>query len=155
LGREWAPFTALVGRVRRRLREEGVPIERQTRVYRRLLNSEVRSLLRAGRVTEAQHLALGIEQSHAIPGQGRVALVGAGPGDPELLTARAIDLMASPDYVLHDPLLSPPPALPASLSAPATLRLCGPDARLENVGKRAGHDNPRQEDINARLVELA
>jgi uroporphyrin-III C-methyltransferase len=52
--------------------------------------------------------------------------------------------MASADYVLHDALI-----------APETLRLCGPDARLENVGKRAGHDNPRQEDINARLVELA
>jgi uroporphyrin-III C-methyltransferase/precorrin-2 dehydrogenase/sirohydrochlorin ferrochelatase len=144
LGREWAPFTALVGRVRRRLREAGVPIEAQTRVYRRLVNSEVRSLLRAGRDADAQRLALAIEQSHALPGQGRVALVGAGPGDPELLTARAIDLMASADYVLHDALI-----------APATLRLCGPDARLENVGKRAGHDNPRQEDINARLVELA
>jgi uroporphyrin-III C-methyltransferase/precorrin-2 dehydrogenase/sirohydrochlorin ferrochelatase len=144
LGREWAPFTALVGRVRRRLREEGVPIERQTRVYRRLVNSEVRGLLRMGREAEAQHLALGIAQSHAAPGQGRVALVGAGPGDPELLTARAIDLLACADYVVHDALI-----------APETLALCGPDARLENVGKRAGHDNPRQEHINARLIELA
>ncbi len=144
LGREWAPFTALVGRVRRRLREEGVPIERQTRVYRRLVNSDVRSLLRAGREAEAQQLALGIEQSHAAPARGRVALVGAGPGDPELLTARAIDLLASADYVLHDALI-----------AAGTLALCGPDVRLENVGKRAGHDNPRQEHINARLIELA
>ena len=144
LGREWAPFTALVGRVRRRLREQGVPIDRQTSVYRRLVSSEVRSLLRAGRDADAQKLALAIEQSHAAPGQGRVALVGAGPGDPDLLTARAIDLLASAGYVLHDALI-----------APETLALCGPDARLENVGKRAGHDNPRQEDINARLVELA
>ena len=144
LGREWAPFTALVGRVRRRLREEGVPIERQTRVYHRLVSSDVRSLLRADREADAQRLALAIEQSHSAPGQGRVALVGAGPGDPELLTARALDLMASADYVLHDALI-----------APETLALCGPDARLENVGKRAGHDNPRQEHINARLVELA
>jgi uroporphyrin-III C-methyltransferase/precorrin-2 dehydrogenase/sirohydrochlorin ferrochelatase len=144
LGREWAPFTALVGRVRRRLRADGVPIERQTRVYRRLVNSDVRSLLRAGRDADAQQVALAIEQSYAAPGQGRVALVGAGPGDPELLTVRAIDLLASADYVLHDALI-----------APETLALSGPDARLENVGKRAGHDNPRQEHINARLIELA
>ena len=144
LGREWAPFTALVGRVRRRLREQGVPIERQTSVYRRLVSSEVRSLLRAGMDAEAQQLALAIEQSHASPAPGRVALVGAGPGDPELLTARAIDLLASAGYVLHDALI-----------APGTLALCGPDARLESVGKRAGRDNPRQEDINARLVDLA
>src|SRR5205823_6113198 len=144
LGREWAPFTALVGRVGRRRREQGVPIERQTSVYRRLVSSEVRSLLRAGMDAEAQQLALAIEQSHASPAPGRVALVGAGPGDPELLTARAIDLLASAGYVLHDALI-----------APGTLALCGPDARLESVGKRAGRDNPRQEDINARLVDLA
>jgi len=144
LGREWAPFTALVGRVRRRLRERGVPIGDQTRVYRRLLNSDVRGLLRAGRDGDAQQLAVAIEQSHSAPAQGRVALVGAGPGDPELLTARALDLLASADYVLHDALI-----------ATETLALCGPDARLENVGKRAGHDNPRQAEINARLVELA
>jgi uroporphyrin-III C-methyltransferase / precorrin-2 dehydrogenase / sirohydrochlorin ferrochelatase len=144
LGREWSPFTALVGRVRRRLRERGVPIGDQTRVYRRLVNSDVRHLLKAGRDVEAQQLALAIEQSHSAPAGGRVALVGAGPGDPELLTAKALDLLASADYVLHDALISP-----------ETLALCGPDARLENVGKRAGHDNPRQENINARLVELA
>ena len=144
LGREWAPFVALVGRVRRRLRARGVPIEAQTRVYKRLVNSDVRSLLRAGRGSDAQQLALGIEQSHRAPAQGRVALVGAGPGDPELLTARAIDLLGSADVVLHD-----------ALVAPETLAMAGPAARLENVGKRAGHDNPRQEDINARLIELA
>jgi uroporphyrin-III C-methyltransferase / precorrin-2 dehydrogenase / sirohydrochlorin ferrochelatase len=143
-GHEWAPFTALVGRVRRRLREQHVAIEDQTRVYRRLLNSDVRSLLRAGRDGDAQQLALVIEQSHSARVQGRVALVGAGPGDPELLTAKALDLLAAADYVLH-----------GALIAPETLALCGPDARLEDVGKRAGHDNPRQEHINARLIELA
>jgi uroporphyrin-III C-methyltransferase/precorrin-2 dehydrogenase/sirohydrochlorin ferrochelatase len=144
LGREWGPFTALVGRVRRRLRERGVPIAEQTRLYRRLMSSDVRSLLRAGRDGDALQLALGIEQGVAAPVTGRVALVGAGPGDPELLTAKALDLLASADYVLHDALI-----------APDTLALCGPDARLENVGKRAGLDNPRQETINERLVELA
>src|SRR5438128_5446933 len=57
LGREWGPFTALVGSVRRQLRERGVPIAEQTRIYRRLLTSEVRDLIRAGETAAAQRVA--------------------------------------------------------------------------------------------------
>ena len=143
LGPEWGPFTALVGNVRRQLRERGASIAEQTRIYRRILNSDVRSLLRRGRPDSAAHLAVAIAQAGAT-GAGRVALVGAGPGDPDLLTFKARELLADADYVLHDALISPD-----------TLALCGPDARLEDVGKRAGMDNPSQESITARLIELA
>jgi uroporphyrin-III C-methyltransferase/precorrin-2 dehydrogenase/sirohydrochlorin ferrochelatase len=146
LGREWGPFVALVGDVRRRLRKQGVSIADQTRVYRRLLNSDVRSLQRARRTAEANRLAAGIAAAQG-SGPGRVTLVGAGPGDPDLLTVKARDLIAGADYVLHDALI-----------APETLALCGPDTRLENVGRRAGRDGGaggRQANINARLIELA
>ena len=143
LGREWGPFVALVGNVRRQLRERGVPIPEQTRVYRRIVNSDVRNLLRRGRPDDAAHLAVAIGQANA-NGAGRVALVGAGPGDPDLLTFKARELLADADYVLHDALI-----------APETLALCGPDTRLEDVGKRAGLENPTQEAITARLIELA
>jgi len=143
LGPEWGPFTALVGNVRRQLRERGASIAEQTRIYRRILNSDVRNLLRRGRPDSAAHLAVAIAQAGA-SGAGRVALVGAGPGDPDLLTFKARELLADADYVLHDALISPD-----------TLALCGPDARLEDVGKRAGMDNPSQESITARLIELA
>jgi len=143
LGPEWGPFTALVGNVRRQLRERGASIAEQTRIYRRILNSDVRSLLRRGRPDSAAHLAVAIAQAGAT-GAGRVALVGAGPGDPDLLTFKARELLADADHVLHDALISP-----------ETLALCGPDARLEDVGKRAGMDNPSQESITARLIELA
>jgi uroporphyrin-III C-methyltransferase/precorrin-2 dehydrogenase/sirohydrochlorin ferrochelatase len=143
LGREWGPFTALVGNVRRQLRARGVPISDQTRIYRRIVNSDVRSLLRRGRPDDAAHLAVAIGQAGA-SGAGRVALVGAGPGDPELLTFKARELLADADYVLHDALI-----------APETLALCGPDTRLEDVGKRAGVESPSQEAITARLIELA
>jgi uroporphyrin-III C-methyltransferase len=73
-----------------------------------------------------------------------VALVGAGPGDPELMTFRARELIAGADYVLHDALI-----------AQETLALCGPDSRLEDVGKRGGQESSRQENITARLIELA
>jgi uroporphyrin-III C-methyltransferase/precorrin-2 dehydrogenase/sirohydrochlorin ferrochelatase len=143
LGQEWGPFVALVGEVRRRLRKQGLSITEQTRVYRRLLNSDVRSLLRVRRTAEANRLAIGIAAAHG-NGAGRVALVGAGPGDPDLLTVKARDLIAGADYVLHDALI-----------APETLALCGPDTRLENVGKRGGQASARQANINARLIELA
>jgi len=143
LGREWGPFTALVGRVRRDLRERGVPIAEQTRIYRRLLTSEVRDLIRAGETAAAQRVTATLSRpSGRVP--GRVALVGAGPGDPGLLTVRAREMLADADYVLHDALVSP-----------ETLALCGPSARLEDVGKRAGRASAQQEAINDRLIELA
>lgn len=143
LGHEWGPFVGLVGDIRRRLREQGVPIAAQTRVYRRLLNSNVRALLRGRRTAEANRTAAGIASSRA-DGPGRVALVGAGPGDPDLMTVKSRELIADADYVLHDALI-----------APETLALCGPEARLENVGKRGGQASTRQATITARLIELA
>jgi uroporphyrin-III C-methyltransferase/precorrin-2 dehydrogenase/sirohydrochlorin ferrochelatase len=143
LGPEWGPFVSLVGSVRRRLREARVPLSRQTRVYRQLLNSDVRTLLGRDRVAEANRLAEGIAAARGNR-EGRVALVGAGPGDPELMTFKARELIASADYVLHDALI-----------APETLALCGPDTRLEDVGKRGGQESARQANITARLIELA
>jgi uroporphyrin-III C-methyltransferase/precorrin-2 dehydrogenase/sirohydrochlorin ferrochelatase len=142
LGKEWGPFTALVGRIRRGLRERGVPIEEQTKAYRRLVRSEVRELLRNGQGEEAGALAVSL----ARPGDhaGRVALVGAGPGDPELLTVRARDVLADADVVLYDALI------PSE-----TLAFCGPGAILEPVGKRGGAESTSQEDITARMIELA
>ncbi|HEV1991844.1 MAG TPA: NAD(P)-dependent oxidoreductase, partial [Candidatus Dormibacteraeota bacterium] len=143
LGPEWGPFVSLVGGVRRRLREARVPLSRQTRVYRQLLNSDVRSLLARGRAADANRLAEGIAAARGRR-QGRVALVGAGPGDPELITVKARELIAGADYVLYDALI-----------APETLTLCGPDTRLEDVGKRGGQESARQAHITARLIELA
>jgi uroporphyrin-III C-methyltransferase/precorrin-2 dehydrogenase/sirohydrochlorin ferrochelatase len=143
LGSEWGPFTALVGRVRRGLRERGVPLPEQTRAYRRLIASDVRDLLRAGYGAEAEARAAALAQPGAVHA-GRVAIVGAGPGDPALITVKARDLLADADFVLHDALI-----------APETLALCGPDARLEAVGKRGGAPSARQDDITARMIELA
>jgi uroporphyrin-III C-methyltransferase len=75
---------------------------------------------------------------------GSVWLVGAGPGDPGLLTLHAVHALEQADVVLHD-----------ALVAPEILTLCGPAARLEAVGKRAGRRSPRQLEINQRLIELA
>jgi uroporphyrin-III C-methyltransferase len=72
---------------------------------------------------------------------GKVYLVGAGPGDPELLTLKAARLLARADVVLHDALVSD-----------AVLAMISPLAELINVGKRAGHKLLTQEEITALLV---
>ena len=143
LGREWGPFTALVGRTRRELRERCVPLAEQTKIYKRLLASDVRKMLRGGNVAAAHHAAAAISRADA-RAAGRVALVGAGPGDPDLLTIRARELLADADFVLHDALVSA-----------EALALCGPDTRLENVGKRGGRRSVPQAEITARMIELA
>jgi uroporphyrin-III C-methyltransferase len=74
---------------------------------------------------------------------GTVFLVGSGPGDPELMTVRARQLIREADVVLHD-----------KLPGPAILDLIPEDAR-EDVGKRAGGDRTSQEYTNQRMVDLA
>jgi uroporphyrin-III C-methyltransferase len=76
--------------------------------------------------------------------KGRVYLVGAGPGDPELLTVRATKLLKTADVVLHDDLVSHD-----------VLKLVSPQARLENVGKRCGQKGISQQEINFLMIEFA
>ena len=140
LGPEWGPFTALVGRIRRDLRARDMSIADQTRVYRRLLGSDVRTLLRAGRTEQAEQRAAVLKSLRL----GRVALVGAGPGDPDLITVRGREMLADADYVLHDALISA-----------QTLAWCGPHTQLEAVGKRGGEDSTSQDEITGRMIELA
>ncbi|WP_455873365.1 uroporphyrinogen-III C-methyltransferase [Rhizobium yanglingense] len=75
---------------------------------------------------------------------GSVWLVGAGPGDPGLLTLLAAKAMAEADLIIHDALVNE-----------ECLRLARPDAVLEYAGKRGGKPSANQRDISLRLVELA
>jgi uroporphyrin-III C-methyltransferase len=75
---------------------------------------------------------------------GKVYLVGAGPGDPELLTLKALKLLRRADVVLHDDLIGP-----------EVLKLVSATAKVQNVGKRCGCHGVTQEEINALLVNYA
>jgi uroporphyrin-III C-methyltransferase len=75
---------------------------------------------------------------------GKVYLVGAGPGDPDLLTVKAVRLLASAGVVLHDALVSR-----------EVLALVSRQAIVVDVGKRAGQKLLTQDEINALLVSYA
>src|SRR5712692_10229669 len=76
--------------------------------------------------------------------KGKVYLVGAGPGDPELLTLKALRLLRSAEAVLHDDLV-----------APEILQLIPSTAQIHNVGKRCGKKKILQGEINFLMVALA
>lgn len=74
---------------------------------------------------------------------GKVYLIGAGPGDPGLITVRGLELLSRADAVLYD-----------ALAHPALLDAC-PQAEKRNVGKRYGEHSAVQQAINAELIALA
>lgn len=76
--------------------------------------------------------------------KGKVYLVGAGPGDPDLLTVRAATLLQTADCVFHD-----------GLVAPEILELAHANATVQNVGKRCGSKSITQDDINDLLIRHA
>ncbi len=113
--------------------------------WEKALQGPVAELVFSGREGDAAKLlqhTLDSEKDEAP--QGEVYLVGAGPGNPDLLTFRALRLMQQADVVVHDNLVSEP-----------ILDMCRRDAERIYVGKkRANHAVP-QEDINMMLVRLA
>src|SRR5262245_42333941 len=75
---------------------------------------------------------------------GKVFLVGAGPGDPELLTVKAVRILEQANVVLHD-----------SLVGADVLKLVARDAQIVDVGKRAGQKLLTQDEINSLLAAYA
>lgn len=115
------------------------------RFWSQQLQGAVGELMMAGREKQAHsQLETNLQAAEADQLQGEVYLVGAGPGDPELLTLRAVRLIQQADVVLYDRLV-----------APEIVDLCRSDAERIYVGKaRADHAVPQGE-INQLLVDLA
>ena len=76
--------------------------------------------------------------------KGTVYLIGAGPGDPGLLTLRGKEILEKADVVVYDRLVSP-----------AILGMCNPKAKMVDVGKMPTHHKVKQSEINRLLVQFA
>jgi uroporphyrin-III C-methyltransferase/precorrin-2 dehydrogenase/sirohydrochlorin ferrochelatase len=113
--------------------------------WERVLQGPIAELALSGRVRQAEAaLEAELAGGTARPAAGEVYLVGAGPGNPDLLTFAALRLMQQADVVLYDNLVSKP-----------ILALTRRDAERIYVGKRRADHTMRQEQINRLMVDLA
>ncbi len=135
----------LLTRERGLIRARFPDIAKRRRFFDRLLASRIPDLLRQQRPRRAQQDfdALLSRDAHAASA-GSVVLVGAGPGDPGLLTLRGLRALNEADVILHD-----------HLASDEVLRLARRDAERIDVGKRAGGDGPSQQRIHALMIEHA
>jgi uroporphyrin-III C-methyltransferase/precorrin-2 dehydrogenase/sirohydrochlorin ferrochelatase len=135
----------LLGSFRGRVKNEINDFSERIRFWENVLDSEIPELVYNGQDDEARSA---LDNWLTNPGKDRVGgevyLVGAGPGDPDLLTLRALRLMHKADVVLYDRLVSP-----------GILLKLRPDAQKIYVGKRSADHAVPQETINEMLVRLA
>ncbi len=145
----WIPaaygqLAGLARRYRARVKARFANVQQRRIFWEEVFQGPIAEQALSGRQAQAEQLLeekLAGAREHLL---GEVYLVGAGPGDPDLLTFRALRLMQQADVVLYDRLV-----------APAILELCRRDADRIYVGKqRANHALP-QEQINQQLVALA
>lgn len=139
-------LAALVGRYRDKVKSVLPTVDLRRRFWDKVLQGSVAAHTHAGRNDAAQQAldaALASVES-ADYAQGEVYLVGAGPGDPDLLTFKALRLMQQADIVFYDRLVSPP-----------ILALVRKEAEQVYVGKQRAWHSVRQDEINQLLVDHA
>ena len=136
----------LLGEFREQARSKFPAIRARRRFWEEIIQGPVAELLFGGQEGQARGLLAQHLQERDDPdrNRGAVYLVGAGPGDPDLLTFRALRLMQQSDVVLHDRLVSP-----------SILDLVRRDAERIYVGKERDRHALSQTEINALLIRLA
>ena len=138
-------LTALAGSLRRRVKGRLPTVAQRRRFWERAFSGEfARETIagNAGRARARFEAELEAAAGEGLPGE--VYLVGAGPGDPGLLTLRALQLMHLADVILHDRLVSR-----------SILEMARRDADLIAVGKAPGQAGAHQSDIEALMIRLA
>lgn len=145
----WIPnsysnLSELVGRFRHAVKQRFTTTNQRRIFWEEVLQGQIAEKVFAGRHEEAEQMLeakLADKNDHPT---GEVYLVGGGPGDPELLTFKALRLMQQADIVLYDALVSP-----------KVLDLCRRDADMVFVGKKRDNHAVPQEGINDLLVKYA
>jgi uroporphyrin-III C-methyltransferase/precorrin-2 dehydrogenase/sirohydrochlorin ferrochelatase len=125
------------------LRREVLAIHPRGEERRALLHQLAQRQVCESDFCPSRMLALGPLADHSAESTGKVWLVGAGPGDPELLTLKALRLIQSAHIVLHDDLV------------PQAILALAPGAEIVNVGKRCGAKSITQDEINALMIDYA
>ena len=138
-------LASLVEEFRERVKAKFAGTDNIRQFWENILQGPVAEMLIAGKDQEAREaLEQAVEAAEAPENKGEVYLVGAGPGDPDLLTFRALRLMQQADVVVYDRLVSAP-----------ILDLVRRDAEFIYAGKEKDKHTIPQENINALLVRLA
>ena len=145
--KNYGALASLAGRYREQIKARFKTIGERKRFWDNALGGNIAELVLAGDEASARKLIEAQLTNTQIPAAkttGEVYLVGAGPGNPDLLTFRALRLMQQADVVLHDRLI-----------ASAILEMCNPNAEKIYVGKRRSAHSMQQGSINQTLIDHA
>ncbi|MEW5768819.1 MAG: siroheme synthase CysG [Pseudomonadota bacterium] len=138
-------LAALAGRFKQAVRKRFTTTAERRKFWEKAFLSPIAEMVFSGREQEAEASLQAMLNAQAdAPPVGEVYLVGAGPGNPDLLTFRALRLMQQADVVVYDRLVSPP-----------ILDMCRRDADRLYVGKERDNHAVPQDEINMVLVRLA
>lgn len=138
-------LAALAGRARERVRNALPDLDERRRFWERLFSGSFASLLGTRSEEEADALLdAELARSRGNLPRGEVYLIGAGPGDPDLLTLRALQLLQQSDVVLYDRLVGS-----------GVLERVRRDAECVYVGKESGQHRVTQQRIQALMLEYA
>jgi uroporphyrin-III C-methyltransferase/precorrin-2 dehydrogenase/sirohydrochlorin ferrochelatase len=141
----YGQLAQLGGRFRERVKQVFASPQLRRRFWENALQGVPAELALAGNIKGAEQLLEEqLANAQSVSSQGEVYLVGAGPGDPDLLTFRALRLMQQADVVLYDRLVSQ-----------GVVDLARKDAERIYVGKRRSEHALQQTEINQLLVDLA
>lgn len=142
----YARLARLGGKYRTRVKQTCPDPEKRRRFWEKALTGRVAAMAFAGRADAAERemRRLVEDPEAALRETGEVYLVGAGPGDPELLTLKALRLMQQADVVVHDRLVSP-----------EVMALLPPSIEKIYAGKERSRHTMAQENINDLLVRRA
>ncbi|MEY4640214.1 MAG: siroheme synthase [Pseudomonadota bacterium] len=141
----YGSLAALLGQYRSQVKRRFSALPLRMRFWESIINGPVGELTMSGQRTRAEAMLLQqLDQEVDATMQGEVYLVGAGPGDPDLLTFRALRLMQQADVVLYDRLVSP-----------QILNMTRQDSEKIHVGKERSKHTMAQQEISKLLVTLA